>query len=1235
MIELNVDLQVVHSLYLSNRSKILSDNSLFSNRMPFTATQTLPMMNQNSMGMGGSFMNQNQAQVASVPIHQQILALTTSPYGDNPIFKDLKPPTGSTEDSLKPTNPAAQKAILESNTAQFKVSSKGNNSGLKVKPIGSVANKNSLFDGLEEYDSSVDSFSIKPSARRLIIRPKSGNDSSLNQSSRSFGLNTSESLKVNLSISRRKDADNKENDETFTNEIPSQMQNQTETDGRVSWLQSNALENVRQANRNSEPILSTTIQELITPNENRAKVDLSGSSCPDGRDKDEDQSHGLSAKSTTILSQMSSIDSMTTPSKSVTFSPDESSPELIDPYTVHPTGIVLKRAGYYTLPSLDELCSYLSEDGSCVVKNFTIGRDGYGNVFYNEPMDVSNLNLDEIVFFRNKEVIIYPLDDNKPPVGSGLNRKAQITLDQVWPMDKTTHEQIKDPERLKAMDYEGKLRRACYKHETRFIDYRPETGSWVFKVNHFSKYGLSDSDEEEEEPEVKAPPEMKKAKLTKVNSGAIPKKGKTVQEMPRPQHLSQSLEMENEDTFDGEFMPSFQKADLTSPSSAMASGFGIDSHKVQLMKASFFVDDDFDKQSYGSEMNLGRDSPDQMVPTKQISRMSSLQSLFKDSSANSQRTEVTNKTSVTLKEDYVQERPLTITTQAKQALAAMTKPTPLIIKPKINEVRYFIRELPDQMSIFERGYESSFADLAVMMGRRFKVGFGTQNRMTFLTNAQDSDQMKAKSDLVVFGKVFKGRSSTNLSAPLLATIRVSSAYTISGFKKSVEDHLKIQLNFSTMSKTAEKECPLMVVAGGTNLLVSHYEQAKRLETLSDYQRYLSTVWALGVALWGDEEILEGQSPNSHLTTMRRRELLSAWLETVIAEETGKEIKGPKMDYLEQLINLLCCHKVEEACELAFKNDDINLSLLLSQVSGGPVVRQLIQHQLSSWQDVQADKYIDRSRLKAYMLVAGIPLLSSSHGIINVFEDLDWLKGLAINVWYLCSPTLSITDTLLNYEKDFSFDEETIVQPPNPPYQKNYRVDSEKPIQDVRFHLLKLYSKRSHGLETLLNPATHTQDSMDFRLSWILLQTLKALGYNHCSKLSEAQITVSFASQLENHDMWHWSIFVLMHLADKRQRESSIRDLLYRHLKMDDERKNCVEYQEREDFITEELDIPLEWIYEAKAIRAGAFGRYREQARYYLKASEWSEAHSVIMEKIAPDSIINGKKVLNRIREVGA
>lgn len=110
------------------------------------------------------------------------------------------------------------------------------------------------------------------------------------------------------------------------------------------------------------------------------------------------------------------------------------------------------------------------------------------------------------VFFRHKEVTVYPDDSKKPPLGEGLNRRAEITLDRVWPVDKSTGDYITDPERLAAMRYEERLARAAHRLTAKFIEYRPETGSWVFRVNHFSKYGLEDSDEENELPAV--PPKV-------------------------------------------------------------------------------------------------------------------------------------------------------------------------------------------------------------------------------------------------------------------------------------------------------------------------------------------------------------------------------------------------------------------------------------------------------------------------------------------------------------------------------------------------------------------------------------------------------------------------------------------------------------------------------------------------------------------------------------------------------
>lgn len=90
-------------------------------------------------------------------------------------------------------------------------------------------------------------------------------------------------------------------------------------------------------------------------------------------------------------------------------------------------GVKLTRPEYYTIPPLEELEQYLDKDGRCIIEGFTVGRVGYGNVYFPDKFDVSNINLDEDVHFRHKELTIYPDDSNKPPVGEKLNRPAQVS----------------------------------------------------------------------------------------------------------------------------------------------------------------------------------------------------------------------------------------------------------------------------------------------------------------------------------------------------------------------------------------------------------------------------------------------------------------------------------------------------------------------------------------------------------------------------------------------------------------------------------------------------------------------------------------------------------------------------------------------------------------------------------------------------------------------------------------
>ena len=67
----------------------------------------------------------------------------------------------------------------------------------------------------------------------------------------------------------------------------------------------------------------------------------------------------------------------------------------------HPSGIVLKRIDYYTIPSLDDLEHLVNEDGSCIVDNFCVGRINYGNLYFDDTIDVAGLNIDDIgMYYR-------------------------------------------------------------------------------------------------------------------------------------------------------------------------------------------------------------------------------------------------------------------------------------------------------------------------------------------------------------------------------------------------------------------------------------------------------------------------------------------------------------------------------------------------------------------------------------------------------------------------------------------------------------------------------------------------------------------------------------------------------------------------------------------------------------------------------------------------------------------
>lgn len=155
--------------------------------------------------------------------------------------------------------------------------------------------------------------------------------------------------------------------------------------------------------------------------------------------------------------------------------PDQSGSGLEEgDYWVKPDLATLKQTGY------DQLSSFTG---------LIVGRVGYGEIHFLEPVDLTGLPklgalLGEVVRFDDKECSVYPDSEevDKPPPGSGLNVRAQLSLLHCWAVDKATREPIKDASHAASVKH---LKRLKNMKDTHFESFDITDGKWTFTVDHF------------------------------------------------------------------------------------------------------------------------------------------------------------------------------------------------------------------------------------------------------------------------------------------------------------------------------------------------------------------------------------------------------------------------------------------------------------------------------------------------------------------------------------------------------------------------------------------------------------------------------------------------------------------------------------------------------------------------------------------------------------------------------
>lgn len=149
---------------------------------------------------------------------------------------------------------------------------------------------------------------------------------------------------------------------------------------------------------------------------------------------------------------------------------------------------------YYMRPSRAEL-SKMAKPQLKSMKGFCVGREGCGRVVFEEPVDLTTVDLDKIfgkiAVIETRSLTVYPETDQKPPLGKGLNVPSTIYLENSWPRQKDRKTPSHEKGGPRFQKHVDRLRKVT---GTEFVRYEKDTGTWVFKVPHFTTYALDFDD---------------------------------------------------------------------------------------------------------------------------------------------------------------------------------------------------------------------------------------------------------------------------------------------------------------------------------------------------------------------------------------------------------------------------------------------------------------------------------------------------------------------------------------------------------------------------------------------------------------------------------------------------------------------------------------------------------------------------------------------------------------------
>ena len=404
-----------------------------------------------------------------------------------------------------------------------------------------------------------------------------------------------------------------------------------------------------------------------------------------------------------------------------------------------------------------------------------------------------------------------------------------------------------------------------------------------------------------------------------------------------------------------------------------------------------------------------------------------------------------------------------------------------------------------------------------------------------------------------------------------------------------------------------------------------------------------TIWELASILLDDfapsdipDSLPANQIP-TYETRLRKSRLADFWAQLCrpAALRAVAAARSPE----ERALAYLSCHAVPEACTALLDAKDFRLATLVAQIGGDTAFHADMGEQVVAWRKQRMLSEMVAPVRALYSLLAGETCWCE--GQRGAVEDAapdfvlserfgwSWMQAFGVRLWYGVADDASLETAVRAFAKDLQRRETARPRPwflaPDAQPKPTWHDPDPEAREDVLWGLLKLHAERAApaaepaptDLAAATSPENATGRPLQHRLSFALYHAL-APHFPRAARAPRADaLALAFAAELEAAGRCLWALLVLLHVADASARTRAVQALLAARAPDLDERDDALFA-----VVLGELQVPVAWVWEAKALHARAVTRdARAEVRYLLRAGDVEEAHRVLCATVAPGAVI--------------